>query len=518
MEEANNEIEKEKSEENLDKEEKEGKMRRILKDGIKTLIGTEIRNFAFGSLMTLQSLRPYLISYLRHYQEEKTLTLQYGYFFTLVHLLTFTVFGIFTPAIQKKVGLRLIILFGGIIDIIFCLILYYSKNYYVYLFAQFVNALAGSFGGLIGRNLMGYFYAIRGKLNGILSVVASLISSGYNIIAENYIVNPFSDEADVDNSFYTFDVSSNFLSLIRFIIIDLIIGTALALLLIVPHDKKIHGKGLFFKEENFKKMKKSKKDIDKNDIDKEFKDNAALFPSNDDDDKKGKKKLIKENEDKDSENESEKKKKKGLTLALIKKALRSKRILRLFLMGVFASPLMSFLMNMWRPIAIRKGIPTVYQQNLNSIRPYVACASTLIFSWLSDSVPFRYLYSSLSFISTFVGIFFYFTLNSPVLFMLILLLNSIASSGRMAITAPHYMKVFGLKYFIQLGGVIGLHRVIMSPLIYFFMYFFDQIFATKGTQNVSDAPYIILFITCGALNCIASILGIFEPEDKFTLD
>lgn len=519
MEESINENENEKSEENIDKEEEEGKKKRILKDGIKTLIGTEIRRFTFGSLMTLQSLNPYIISYLRHFQDEKTLTLQYGYFFRLVHLLTFTVFGIFTPAIQKKLGLRLIILIGGIVDIIYCVILYISKNYYIYLFAQFVSALAGSFGGLIGRNLMGYFYAIRGKLNGGLSVVASLVSSGYNILAEKIFVNPYSDEADVDNSFYTFDVSSNFLSLIRFIVIDLIFGTILALILIVPHNEKIHGKGLFFKDNDFKKIKKRKKDIDKDDIDNTFKDKVALFPSiNNDDDNKGENKLINEKEDKENEDEKEKKKKKKITLLLIKKALKSKRILRLFLMGVFSAPLMSFLMNMWRPIAIRKGIPTIYQQNLNSIRPYVACASTLIFSWLSDSVPFRYLYSTLSFISSFVGIFFYFTLNSPILFMSILLLNAIASSGRMAITSPHYMKVFGLKYFIQLGGVIGLHRVIMSPLIYFFMYFFDQIFAAKGTQNVSDLPYIILFITCGVLNCIASVLSIFEPEDKFTLD
>ena len=297
MEESINENENEKSEENIDKEEEEGKKKRILKDGIKTLIGTEIRRFTFGSLMTLQSLNPYIISYLRHFQDEKTLTLQYGYFFRLVHLLTFTVFGIFTPAIQKKVGLRLIILFGGIVDIIFCLILYFSKNYYIYLFAQFVSALAGSFGGLIGRNLMGYFYAIRGKLNGGLSVVASLVSSGYNILAEKIFVNPYSDEADVDNSFYTFDVSSNFLSLIRFIIIDLIKGTALALILIVPHDKKIHGKGLFFKDNDFKKIKKRKKDIDKDDIDNTFKDKVALFPSiNNDDDNKGENKLINEQE------------------------------------------------------------------------------------------------------------------------------------------------------------------------------------------------------------------------------
>ena len=137
------------------------------------------------------------------------------------------------------------------------------------------------------------------------------------------------------------------------------------------------------------------------------------------------------------------------TLQIIKKSLKSKRILKLFLMGLFSIPLMNFLVNMWRPIAIRKGIPTIYQQNLNTLRPYVACASTLVFSWLSDTIPFRYLYSVLAFISSFVGIFFCFTLKSPVLFMLILLLNTIASSGRMAITGPHYMKVFGLKHLLK---------------------------------------------------------------------
>ena len=81
MEESINENEDVKSEEKIDKEEEEIKKKRILKDGIKTLIGTEIRRFTFGSLMTLQSLNPYIISYLRHCQDEKTLTLQYGYFF-----------------------------------------------------------------------------------------------------------------------------------------------------------------------------------------------------------------------------------------------------------------------------------------------------------------------------------------------------------------------------------------------------------------------------------------------------
>jgi hypothetical protein len=103
MEESINENENIESEEKLEdkeeEEEEEGKKKRILKDGIKTLIGTEIRSFTFGSLMTLQSLNPYIISYLRHYQDEKTLTLQYGYFFRLVHLLTLILYYMFQKII-----------------------------------------------------------------------------------------------------------------------------------------------------------------------------------------------------------------------------------------------------------------------------------------------------------------------------------------------------------------------------------------------------------------------------------
>ena len=85
-----------------------------------------------------------------------------------------------------------------------------------------------------------------------------------------------------------------------------------------------------------------------------------------------------------------KKEKKKLIITIIKKSLKSRRILKLFLIGVTYAPLMNFLMNMWRPIAIRVGIPTIYQQNLNTYNPFVSCASILIFSWLSDTVPFRF--------------------------------------------------------------------------------------------------------------------------------
>jgi uncharacterized protein with PQ loop repeat len=79
------------------------------------------------------------------------------------------------------------------------------------------------------------------------------------------------------------------------------------------------------------------------------------------------------------------------------------------------------------------------------------------------------------------------------------------------------MKVFGLKYYIEIGGVIGLSRVFMSPLCTVFIFLFDTyIAAPEGAANeVSDTPYIILFIVTGLLNLISAFLSLFETEEEF---
>jgi hypothetical protein len=180
-------------------------------------------------------------------------------------------------------------------------------------------------------------------------------------------------------------------------------------------------------------------------------------------------------------------------------------------MGLFSSPLGNILMSTWRNIGIRKGIPTRYLQDIGTYRPFISCGSTLIFSSLSDYIPFRYLYFAFSILATIVGITFCFTFQSPGWFTFIILLNSVVFSGKLSITGPHYMKVFGLKYYIEIGGVIGLSRVFMSPLCTVFIFLFDTyIAAPEGAANeVSDTPYIILFIVTGLLNLISAFLSLF---------
>ena len=603
-----------------EKDEMNEKKKKTLRDGILTLLGNELHLVGFGCLMVIHNLTTYLMSYLRHYQEEKTLTLQYTYFIGPVMSITMGLFTPFVGTIESKIGLKLAVILGGILCLWSSVILYLSKNYYFDLFAFFINACGSSMSALLSRNLMGYFFHIRGKLNGVLSVISSLVSSAYNAIGEKWIVNPNSEEAVVDNSYYTYDVTKNILTFLEISWACIIIGTILTVVFVVPYDKKKHvklfvpkGKKGFIKDkkekignkkiikkediqkddkigplipEEEKKEENKKEDEDNNK--KEDKKKDEIININDEVKKGEKGKSIKsknknafsktssvpvfvnptedkilepsqniENQDKtdikvQKKNQLQKKRslsvsykhipasklpfiniipeidviavapqeksvRKKFSVQLIKQALKSRRVLFLFLMGLFSSPLGNILMSTWRNIGIRKGIPTRYLQDIGTYRPFISCGSTLIFSSLSDYIPFRYLYFAFSLLATIVGITFCFTFQSPGWFTFIILLNSVVFSGKLSITGPHYMKVFGLKYYIEIGGVIGLSRVFMSPLCTVFIFLFDTYIAAPegATNEVSDTPYIILFIVTGLLNLISAFLSLFETEEEF---
>ena len=130
---------------------------------------------------------------------------------------------------------------------------------------------------------------------------------------------------------------------------------------------------------------------------------------------------------------------------------------------------------------MRNAIPIKYQQNVETYRPLTNCMSTLVFGWLSVSISFRYLYSTISFLLSFTRIFFSFTFQSPIIFTTIILINSMGSLGLGSICFPHLMKVYGLNYYISINALISFSSLILSPILSVFMFYFDDKF-TKDNQ------------------------------------
>ena len=416
--------------------------------------------------------------------------LQHGYFTSIVFTITMTISSLFATTIEKKVGLKLTIILGTLIQNISYFILLFSKNFFLDLLAYFIFGLSLAPLMLMPRNLMYFFFEIRGKLSGALSIEKAILSSAFNTIAEKIMVNPESDEADVDEKFYTYEVSKRFLNVVIMNIIISIICCIFVVIIIVPYDKKKHGKGLSFSG--------GKKPSEKDD------ENSPInSPEENEEEKTGEKNKL---------DNTKKEKKQSFKASFMKNALKNRRIIFLALISIFSSPLGIFFIQQWMNIAIRNNIPTSYQQNVLAIAPFVNCFSQLIFGWLSDSISYRYIYSILSFVLTFISIIFCFTFQSPFLFSACVLLFGLASNGNIAISAPHFMKVFGLKYYIEISTIIRIPSTILNPVNLVLMYLFES---KLGDTSSVFTPFFILYIILGGLNAIAAILSCFETEDIF---
>ena len=192
----------------------------------------------------------------------------------------------------------------------------------------------------------------------------------------------------------------------------------------------------------------------------------------------------------------------------IKKAAKSFRVWRLFLMGIFSSPLNNFILLTWRPISIFKRMQTNKIQNVNSYSSIIQMIVTPLFGYLSDKLPFRLMKVTLSLINTIVGFLFYSSFTNVDYFIILILVNGFAFHGAFTLNEPHYMKVFGMKHFIEIAGIVGLSSVIMGPIISIFAFTIE-----KNFKDNLDTAYKFMFLSGASLNIVDVVLSLFETDD-----
>ena len=177
-------------------------------------------------------------------------------------------------------------------------------------------------------------------------------------------------------------------------------------------------------------------------------------------------------------------------------------------MNVFSSPLNNFIIIAWRPISIYKEMPTNIIQNVNSYTSITQMIVTPLFGYLADKIPFRILKIILGIINCIAGFLFYFSFENVKLFVALLIINSFANYGIFSLYDPHYMKVFGMKHFIEISGIIGLAGVIMGPLCSIFAFSIEQSF-----KDNLESVYKYMFIASSLLYIVDIALSFFEAED-----
>lgn len=542
-----------------------------LKNGILSIIGGVFHKIAIGSVFVALAFSSYMISYLHGFENGKDLTQQHSYFLMPILTVTMGLGIPFSAILEFKLGTQRSIILGSILLIISSGILYVSHSFYLNLLAIFFFAggLAVSI-AISGKNACMYFPEKRGSVSGFLSLISAIVSSSLNLFGEKVIINP--NSVDPENGYYSVEVSKNILNYYLFQMACVGVCTLISILFIVPYkmkgnkpfppkkkkgddlidniekdidkneplipedkndepkeketDEKEKEKGEEKKEESEEKEKEKEEEDKKPLTEKEKKEEKEENKINDD--KPIEVKNIDEKKTEKKENKKKKKKKKNdyvdpvggmessmvnasmnnYSVVQIKKAAKSFRVWRLFLMGVFSSPLNNFILLTWRPISIFKRMPTNKIQNVNSYSSIIQMIVTPLFGYLSDKLPFRLMKVTLSLINTVVGFFFYYSFSQVDFFIILILVNSFAFHGAFTLNEPHYMKVFGMKHFIEIAGIVGLASVIMGPIISIFAFTIE-----KNFRDNLDTAYKFMFLSGASLNIVDVVLSLFESDD-----
>ena len=446
----------------------------------------------------------------------------------------------FSGVLEFKLGTQRTIILGSIFLIISCAIQYVSHSFYLNLLGIFIFAFGLAISIVIsGKNTCMYFPTKRGMVSGLLSLISSIIGAILNIVGEKVIINP--DSIGPKDGYYLFDVSKNILKFYLFQMSCIGVCTLLCILFIVPFQMK--GDMAFMKkgkpkpknesllpEENKEEQKEKENNPEDNkEKENEKEENEINNEGNNEEQQEEKKEdkpleIIDTDEIEDENKENEKKEviPHGLggpetsivnasvnySMNQVKSAAKSFRVWRLFLMGIFAAPLNNFMTITWRPISIFKEMDTDKIQKVNSYTGIIQMIVTPIFGFLADKIPFRIVTVSLGIINCIVGFLFYFSFGNVNFFIALILLNTFANQGMFAMNEPHFMKVFGMKHYIEISGIIGLSGVIMGPICSLFAFFIESNF-----RDNLDTVYQYMFMVAGCLHAVGVVLSFFETED-----
>ena len=432
--------------------------------GISSLIGCFLCGFIKGIGWIMIFLIIYLMSYLKLYQKDLTMKSYYP-FYCIFNL----ALGIFSPVggfLVYYFGPNRTILISSFIIILGNYMMYISKNLIIDYFAFFIFATGMGISGNVSlKNAVEFFPGKYGLINGLDSTVIAVAELVFNYLAEYVYINP-NHEEPVDD-FYTGDIPKNFkfYLLIQMLIIGII--TFLAVFFIFPFNQ-------IFQKDSL------------NVIEEEENKNNSLISSVDD--------IKSDNYD----------------FKNLKKAIKSKKFFIIFYIFFSSNLYISILENSLRPIAIKVNITTSHQQITTNIIVFLNLILTPIFGVISDCVRFKITMTFINIIVIICSFLFFLVIYNDYIFILWTTSNAFANSAVYTFIYEYILKIFGIKYFVEISGIIGFGYCFASILSSLLLYLNEIIF-----KNNLILGYIIIYGINGILNIISFILTLIDNEEPF---
>ena len=445
-----------------------------------------------GVIIGSSGLSVYILSYIHH--KDEWVDMQYGNLMMPFMTFFLSLFSPISGPLEKMCG-PIISLFISSIIIETCLFLFYiQRNIWVfYSITLLVRFGAGISSNIPIKNACFYYPEQKGLISSVIMSFIGVSAAIYIFIGEN-IVNP-EKEGVIDQEtdpYYSEEVSKRSKNYFLFAMVVLPIFTFLSFLFFYKYNPNCETEeNEETKEEENENNENGNNCENKEELKEELKDN---FIKKD----KKQKKLNSFYKPSPSKN--------------IKIALKNFRFWRNIIISGVMPFWLFFIQSSFRAYVVMIGVDTNIIYFLGSGISLISCFLGPIWATLVDKFGFRPIIMIIGIISTGMPIYFFFFLDHEIFYVIGLIISTSTLVGIMASVTPHLMQVYGLRYFLTIGGFARLFNDLSS-----FLAAITTIILSIYFKTGEDLLFPYQMVVTGGffLSVIGLIMIFFENDDKF---
>jgi MFS family permease len=500
---------------------------------ILTLIGTIIFEIGLGSFFFISNLNVYITSYI--HIKQKFITMHYGNFFSTIMDFGSHLNGLLSGYIENKYGYKTAMIIGNIIIIICSIIFFFQQNIFItYLLLFFFGCGIGICLNVPIKNVCYYLPKKKGFINSIIGNILILSSSFFIFIGEKFI-NYDGYTLKIKDNFYPENIALRTPYYFIIVIIIVPVCTFLSLIFIYKFendednfnnnnnkkdqlfeenendisncDDKVNNNIVNDKENNIIDKQSNINDNSNNDLIEEEKSENDEFNI-----------PVKKEEKKEEEEKKESIEKEQSTKINYKKdlipILKSSKFYRLIGIICFQNFLIKFILSTFRTFGAIIGIKGSLFKYLSILMSTTNIISGPIWGILIDKINAKIVFIIMGLILLFISISFQIFIESQIMFIFLIILNVIVMGGFHSIIYPHVIEVFGIKYSIEINGVIsifsGFVGIFVSVLSFVVSLFYDN-------ENI-QIPYKNIYLFGGFLDLFSILLSLNYNTDNFLHD
>ena len=436
----------------------------------------------------------YILSYIHH--KDNWVDMQYGNLMLPVISLFLSIFSPLSGPLENTFG-PIVSLFISSIIIEICLILYYFQRNIWFFYG--ITLLTGIGSGLSSnipiKNVCFYYPEKKGLINAIILSFTGICESLFILLGEK-IINP-NKEGVIDEKtepYYSEEVSERSKYYFLFSMSVLPVGTILSFIFFYKYDPSFEKEEKEEEKSDECEEKEENEENEKNQVVEEKEELRDIFIKK----TSNQKKLNSFYKASPSKN--------------IKIALKSFRFWRNIIIASVMPFWILFLTASYRAYVVMLGVDTNIIFYLGTALGIISCILGIVWAALYDKFGFQPLMKIIGFICTSMSIYFYFFMDNKTLYVIGLIIIYCSVVGIGASLTPHIMQIYGMRYFLTIGGFTKLFNqmsIFSSAMI--------SVILSMFFKNAEELvfPYKMVIVGGGILSVIGFILAFFENDEKF---